>query len=99
MAAALALVAAAWALAGVALGIGDLLAHLSPALLILVPLLGGRYPGDTALARATSRARRLQPRAARAVPRRCRAVPRLMPRGGRLLPAGLAGRAPPALPA
>jgi hypothetical protein len=77
------------------LGVEAAFAYLAPALLILLPLLGGRYPGDELLVRAA--ARRSQPRrptAPIAVPRR-RARTALLPRGGRLVGAALAGRAPP----
>ena len=58
---ALAATAALWTLGMVLVGVGDALAHLAPALLILLPLLGGRYPGDAALSaqpRGPSRGRR-----------------------------------------
>ena len=93
---ALAAVTAAWALGALALGVADALAYLAPALLLLLPLLAGRYPGDTALVRAAIRRRPGPRRVRRAPPRRRRPLTRLLPRGGRLLPAGLAGRAPPA---
>jgi uncharacterized protein YcnI len=92
---ALALVTALWTLAMFFLGVGDALAHLAPVLLILLPLLSGRYPGEEALARrvATRTRRRLRPRPA--VPRRGHVVGHLLPRGGRLMGRALAGRAPP----
>ena len=78
------------------LGVGDTLIYLAPALLILLPLLSGRYPGDEALVRAARRAgprrrrRRAPSRAAARLP-----IAGLLPRGGRLVGAALAGRAPP----
>jgi hypothetical protein len=92
---AFAIVAALWLLGLELLGIGAVIAYLIPALLIFLPLLGGRYPGDDALLRA-GRARRRQGRGARAAA----ALPiwacqRLLPRGGRLVGAALAGRGPP----
>jgi hypothetical protein len=87
-----------WLLGLELLGVEAAFAYLAPALLILLPLIGGRYPGDEALVRAAKRwtrrpATRL--RAAAAPPRR-RPRRALMPRGGRLVGAALAGRAPPA---
>jgi hypothetical protein len=86
-----------WLLGLELLGVEAALAYLAPALLILLPLLGGRYPGDEALVRAAGR----RARPARAslpgpVPRH-RARDALLPRGGRLVGAALAGRAPPRL--
>jgi hypothetical protein len=85
-----------WLLGLELLGVEAALAYLAPALLILLPLMGGRYPGDDALVRVAARrapvpARRAQ---APAVPRRRRHAA-LLPRGGRLMGAALAGRAPP----
>jgi hypothetical protein len=80
------------------LGVEAALAYLAPALLILLPLLGGRYPGDEALIRVAGRRTRpaRRPPAAVAPPRRRRADA-LMPRGGMLVAASLAGRGPPHL--
>jgi hypothetical protein len=76
------------------LGVEAAIAYLAPALLILLPLLSGRYPGDEALVRvATRRARRARPLPPVAPPRRRGAV--LLPRGGRLVATALAGRGPP----
>jgi hypothetical protein len=86
----------AWLLGLELLGVQDAFAHLAPALLIFLPLLGGRYPGDEALVRAAARrirARR-RPSAAASLPRR-RHPGALLPRGGRLVGTALAGRAPP----
>lgn len=93
---ALALVAAAWTLGIGILGVGDALAYLAPALLILLPLVGGRYPGDAALARVVERVRRVRGPAPRAARGRRGPAPRgLLPRGGRLVGAALASRPPP----
>jgi periplasmic copper chaperone A len=89
---AFALMAAVWLLGLELLGIDAAIAHFAPALLIFLPLVGGRYPGDRALVRATRRRQR------RRLPRRpapARRAPRLLPRGGRLVGAALAGRGPP----
>jgi hypothetical protein len=84
-----------------ALGVGlvgpvDAAGHLAPLLLVLVPLMGGRYPWEAALVR-----RRVDP-----APARCLAgaaagcsaplvVRAFVPRGGSLLAGALAGRSPP----
>jgi hypothetical protein len=85
-----------WLLGLELLGVEASLAYLAPALLILLPLLGGRYPGDEALARVALRrarpARRLPPAAP---PLRRRRPGALLPRGGRLVAVSLAGRGPP----
>jgi hypothetical protein len=69
---------------------------LSPALVLLVPLLLGRYLGADRLERLAARARTARPRRAVSL-----APPRRRPRsaaahGGRLLAFALAERAPPA---
>jgi hypothetical protein len=78
------------------LGVEAAVAYLAPALLILLPLLGGRYPGDEALARIAARrwrpARRPPPQAP---PLRRPRIVALLPRGGRLVAGALAGRGPP----
>ena len=91
---AFALLTCIWLLGLELLGVEAAVAYLAPALLILLPLVGGRYPGDETLVRA---ARRVTPqrRRRRPAPRRRPAVV-LLPRGGRLVAAALAGRAPPA---
>src|SRR4051794_41827810 len=70
-----------------------------PALLLLMPLLAGRYVGEDGLARLAGR--RAAPR--RRTPARLGArppAPRALARGGRLIAAALAERGPPApLPA
>jgi hypothetical protein len=65
-----------------------------PALLLLLPLLAGRYLGEDGLARLVQR--RLAPR--RRSPATLgtrRRTPRILPRGGRLIAAALAERGPP----
>jgi hypothetical protein len=85
-----------WLLGLELLGVEAALAYLAPALLILLPLLGGRYPGDEALVRVASRRAPVPARreAGPAMSRR-RQDAALLPRGGRLVGAALAGRAPP----
>jgi hypothetical protein len=85
-----------WLLGLQLLGVEAALAYLAPALLILLPLVGGRYPGDEALVRVAGRRSRPRRRALPAwLPPRRRRPGALMPRGGRLVAAALAGRAPP----
>jgi hypothetical protein len=86
-----------WLLGLEMLGVEAAFAYLAPALLILLPLLSGRYPGDRALARAGARRASAGPRPRSSRPPRPRARPGLLPRGGRLVGTALAGRAPPAL--
>jgi hypothetical protein len=75
---------------------GDVLLA-APAVLLLLPLLAGRYVGEDGLARLSALVAppRRRPVAARATqPRR---APRVLPRGGRLIAAALAQRGPPSL--
>jgi hypothetical protein len=76
------------------LGTGALL--LSPALVLVLPLLAGHYLGEETLERLAGRAaapRRRRPTFAAQLPRR---RPRANPaRGGRLIAAALAERGPP----
>lgn len=72
----------------------------SPALVLALPLLAGRYVGERRIARLASRLVVRVRRAARALSARLPRAPRaLLPRGGRLLAASLAERGPPASPA
>jgi hypothetical protein len=75
---------------------GDLLLAV-PALLLFLPLLGGRYVGEEGIARLADHlaTARVRPSAAHAG--RVRRAPRVLPRGGRLIAAALAQRGPPAL--
>jgi hypothetical protein len=68
----------------------------APALILLLPLLAGRYVGEESLARLGAYfATRRRPRAVLAVqPLR---GPRVIARGGRLIAEALAERGPPAL--
>jgi hypothetical protein len=85
-----------WTLGMLVLGVSDALIYLAPALLILLPLLSGRYPGDEVLARAARRARPQRRRLPGAEPRPARSpAAEVLPRGGRLVGTALAGRAPP----
>ena len=68
----------------------------SPALVLALPLLAGRYVGEERIAWLAARfvepVRRAAPRLAARLPRAPRA---LVPRGGRLLACSLAERGPP----
>jgi hypothetical protein len=68
----------------------------APALLLLLPLLAGRYLGEDGLARLAGHAvapRRRSPASIGA----WRRAPRVLPRGGRLIASALAERGPPAV--
>ena len=68
----------------------------SPALVLALPLLAGRYVGENRIAqlakRFVARVRRAAPRLSARIPRAPRA---LLPRGGSLLACSLAERGPP----
>jgi len=88
----------AWVLVGAVAGIGDGLAMVAPALVLLLPLLAGRYVGEEALervrlARGAPLGRRRRRRPAATVSRDTV----LVPRGGLLLASSLATRPPPVL--
>jgi hypothetical protein len=84
-----------WLLGLELLGVEAAVAYLAPALLILLPLLSGRYPGDEVLARVAGRRSRPSRRPAQAPPLRRRRAGALLPRGGRLVAFAFAGRGPP----
>jgi hypothetical protein len=65
-----------------------------PALLLLLPLLAGRYLGEESLARLTGRALGTRRRSPASIGAR-RRTPRVLPRGGRLIATALAERGPP----
>jgi hypothetical protein len=87
----------AWVVLLALTGSTDVLLFLAPALLIAIPLLGGRYLGEEMIARFV--ARRARPRPRSAAPRRTAppAPATWLPRGTRLIAFGLAKRPPPAL--
>jgi hypothetical protein len=67
-----------------------------PLLLVVLPLVCGRYPGEERIARLVrARRSRRRPRAAARTPRRSRPALRPVPRGGRLIACSLAVRPPP----
>jgi hypothetical protein len=86
-----------FALVQSATGISEDVLLAAPGLLLLLPLLAGRYVGEDGIARLTAclAAPRRRPAAARAaaLPR----APRTLARGGRLIAVALAQRGPPAL--
>jgi hypothetical protein len=70
----------------------------SPALVLALPLLAGRYVGERSIARLASRLVVRARRSARALSARLPRAPRVvLPHGRRLLAASLAERGPPAL--
>jgi hypothetical protein len=91
---ALATLSLAFAIVQSATGISPDVLLAVPALLLLMPLLAGRYVGEDGLARLAGR--REAPR--RRTPARLgerRRASRVRPRGGRLIAAALAERGPP----
>jgi hypothetical protein len=69
------------------------LLHLAPALVLLLPLVAGRYVGEERLA-ALGAEYRARPQRAAAQPAP-HSPPRTLVRGGRLIAAGLVERGPP----
>jgi hypothetical protein len=67
----------------------------APAVLLLLPLLAGRYVGEDGIARLSARVAtpRRRPVAVRAT--QSRRAPRVLARGGRLIAVALAQRGPP----
>lgn len=83
-----------WVALLVATGSTEALLFLAPALLIVIPLLGGRYLGEELIAKFV--ARRSRPRRGPATARQAPSVPAVwLPRGTRLIAFGLAKRPPP----
>jgi hypothetical protein len=92
---ALALAASAWLLGLELLGVEEAVAYLAPTLVLLVPLLLGRYPGERAMAAALGRGPSRAKRRPATMHRPRTRFRSRVPRGGALLAARLAGRAPP----
>lgn len=95
---ALCVLAVGLALAHSAVGLSTGFLFMAPALLLGLALTGGRYVGESTLARR----HRPVPRTRHTL--QCQSLPRrplerLLPRGGRLLASALAVRPPPAAPA
>jgi hypothetical protein len=77
---------------------GDVLLA-APALVLLLPLLAGRYVGEDGIARLGALLTPVRRRPARAMPAALPLrVPRVLARGGRLIAVALAHRGPPAAP-
>ena len=74
----------------------DVLLAVPAALLLLLPLLAGRYVGEDGLARLARSRTAPPPRRSPARIGARRRAPRVLPRGGRLIAAALAERGPPA---
>jgi hypothetical protein len=85
----------AFALVQSATGISADVLLAAPVLVLLLPLLAGRYVGEDGLARLTAAVAplRRRPALARIAPRR---APRVLARGGGLIAVALAHRGPPA---
>jgi hypothetical protein len=89
-------ITAGWALSLAFSGSTDVLLYLAPALLIVVPLLAGRYVGESLIVKLASRGRRRHPRrASTQAPPKPPAI--WLPRGTRLIAFSLAERPPPAV--
>lgn len=78
-------------------GAEGFLIAIAPLLVLLSQLLGGRYPGETALARLR-RSVRTAARVLASVPPLCLLLVARSPRGGGLIAASLASRGPPVAP-
>jgi hypothetical protein len=92
----LALIALALAVALVQAATGVEVLWASPALVLALPLVAGRYVGERGIARLAARLVVPARRAARSLSARLPRAPRaLLPRGGSLLAASLAERGPP----
>jgi len=84
-----------WVAALALTGSTDALLFMAPALLIAIPLLGGRFFGEELIVRLASRRARPR-RAAVTAPALPPAPSAWLPRGARLIAASLAKRPPPA---
>jgi hypothetical protein len=91
---ALATLSLAFAVVQSATGISPDVLLAVPVLLLLLPLLAGRYVGEDGLARLAGRSLAPRRRSPASIGARRRA-PRMLPRGGRLIAAALAERVPP----
>jgi hypothetical protein len=77
-------------------GSSDVLLFLAPALLIAIPLLFGRYPGEELIARLVDAKSRKPARASRVLPTVPEAPETWRPAGALLIAFSLAKRPPPA---
>jgi hypothetical protein len=85
-----------WALALAISGSTDVFFYLAPALLIIAPLVAGRYPGEKLILELATRSRRRRHWTAPSRPAP-KAPAIWLPRGNRLIAFSLAERPPPAL--
>ncbi len=78
-------------------GVEQMLGYAAPLLVVLLPLLAGRFVGEERMVRATARARsaRVRPRST-SVPRAWLRGVSVFPRGGLLIARAIAVRPPPA---
>lgn len=79
------------------IGSTDVLLFIAPALLIAIPLFGGRYPGEELIVKLAARRRRPARRSAAGLARPFAISESWRPRGASLLAFSLAKRPPPAL--
>jgi hypothetical protein len=80
-------------------GSTDALLFLAPALLIVIPLLGGRYVGEELIAKFVARRARVRRRSTAPLRLPPPSPATWLPRGTRLIAFGLAKRPPPSRPA
>jgi hypothetical protein len=85
-----------WVAALALTGSTEALLFMAPALLIAIPLLGGRFFGEELIVRLATRRPRPRRRSAAAAPAPPPAPSVWLPRGARLIAASLAKRPPPA---
>jgi len=85
-----------WVAALALTGSTDALLFMAPALLIAIPLLGGRFIGEELIVRLASRRARPRRRVTVTAPALPPVPSAWLPRGARLIAASLAKRPPPA---
>ncbi len=85
-----------WALSLAFSGSSDVLLYLAPALLIVCPLLAGRYVGEDLVLKLASRGRTGRRRQSASAPPAPKPPAIWLPRGTRLIAFSLAERPPPA---
>jgi hypothetical protein len=85
-----------WVVALAVTGSTDALLFLAPALLIVIPLLGGHYVGEELIVKLAAKRARPRRRGARSIARPLSSAENWAPRGARLIAFSLAKRPPPA---
>jgi hypothetical protein len=90
-------ITASWALSLAFSGSTDVLLYLAPALLIVVPLLAGRYVGESLIVKLAAKDGRKRRSYRPSSPPPPKAPAIWLPRGTRLIAFSLAERPPPAL--